>query len=172
MVGATVQMIESICDNLYYYENFVPDTIIIDYADYMETTGKYTDNRDRINKIWKGLRDLALERNVAIITASHTEKKTFNEDIKISQASEDIRKINHITMGIALNATDKEKENNIIRLAMLKIREGQFTTDQAVVLQCLDLGRPCIDSKMKKEVVEYSESEKIQYRRKMLKDRI
>jgi len=171
MVGATCQMIESICDNLYYYENFIPDAIVIDYADYMEAGGKYTDNRDRINKIWKGLRDLANERNIAIITASHTEKKTFNEDIKTSQASEDIRKINHVTLAVSLNATDKENENNIIRLGMMEIREGRHIADQAVVLQCLDLGRPCIDSKMKKEVNGYNNSEeKKQYRRKFSKD--
>jgi len=168
MVSATVQMIESVCDNLYYYENFVPDTIIIDYADYMEAGGKYTDNRDRINKIWKGLRDLANERNIAIITASHTEKKTFNEDIKTSQASEDIRKINHVTLAVSLNATDKENENNIIRLGMMEIREGRHISDQAVVLQCLDLGRPCIDSKMKKEVNGYNKvEEKTNYKRKI-----
>jgi hypothetical protein len=167
MVGATCKKIESICDNLYYYENFVPDAIVIDYADYMETEGKYTDNRDKINKIWKGVRDFGNERNIAMITASHTEKKTFNEDIKTSQASEDIRKINHVTLAVSLNATDKENENNIIRLGMMEIREGRHISDQAVVLQCLDLGRPCIDSKMKKEVNGYNNSEeKKQYRRK------
>jgi len=168
MVSATVQMIESVCDNLYYYENFVPDTIIIDYADYMEAGGKYTDNRDRINKIWKGLRDFANERNIAIITASHTEKKTFDSDIKTSQASEDIRKINHVTLAVSLNATDKENHNNIIRLGMMEVREGRHIADQAVVLQCLDLGRPCIDSRMRKEVIGYNKvEESAKYKRKI-----
>lgn len=167
MVSATVQMIESVCDNLYYYENFVPDTIIIDYADYMEAGGKYTDNRDRINKIWKGLRDFANERNIAVITASHTEKKTFESDIKTSQASEDIRKINHVTLAVSLNATDKENHDNIIRLGMMEVREGRHIADQAVVLQCLDLGRPCVDSRMRKEVIGYNKNEeKTNYKRK------
>ena len=168
MIACTVQMIESMCDNLYYYENFVPDVIVIDYADYMEAGKKYTDNRDRINTIWKGLRDLANERNIAIITASHTEKKTFESDIKTSQASEDIRKINHVTLAVSLNASDKENHDNIIRLGMMEVREGRHIADQAVVLQCLDLGRPCIDSKMRKEVVGYNKNneEKSAYRRK------
>jgi replicative DNA helicase len=168
MVGATVNMIESLCDNLYYYENFVPDVIIIDYADYMEPGKKYTDNRDKINTIWKGLRDMANERNIAIITASHTEKKTFESDIKTSQASEDIRKINHVTLAVSLNATDKENENNIIRLGLMEVREGRHISDQAVCLQCLDLGRPCIDSRMKKEVIGYENKneEKRGYKRK------
>ena len=170
MVACTVNMIESLCDNLYYYENFIPDTIIIDYADYMEPGKKYTDNRDRINTIWKGLRDFANERNVAVITASHTEKKTFESDIKTSQASEDIRKINHVTLAVSLNATDKENSNNIIRLGMMEVREGRHIADQAVCLQCLDLGRPCIDSKMRKDVIGYENKneEKRGYRRKNL----
>jgi hypothetical protein len=167
MVSATVPMIESLCDNLYYYENFIPDTIIIDYADYMEPSVKYTDNRDKINKIWKPLRDMANERNIAIITASHTEKKTFESDIKTSQVSEDIRKINHVTLAVSLNATDKENSNNIIRLGMMEVREGRHITDQAVCLQCLDLGRPCIDSKMRKDVIGYEnkDEEKHTYKR-------
>jgi hypothetical protein len=170
MIACTVQAIESLCDNLYYYENFIPDTIIIDYADYMEPGKKYTDNRDRINTIWKGLRDFANERNVAIITASHTEKKTFESDIKTSQASEDIRKINHVTLAVALNATDKENTDNIIRLGMMEVREGRHISDQAVCLQCLDLGRPCIDSKMRKDVIGYENKneEKRNYKRRNL----
>jgi hypothetical protein len=170
MIACTVQAIESLCDNLYYYENFIPDTIIIDYADYMEPGKKYTDNRDRINTIWKGLRDFANERNAAVITASHTEKKTFESDIKTSQASEDIRKINHVTLAVSLNATDKENSNNIIRLGMMEVREGRHITDQAVCLQCLDLGRPCIDSKMAKDVSGYDKKteEKHTYKRKNL----
>jgi len=170
MIACTVQAIESLCDNLYYYENFIPDTIIIDYADYMEPGKKYTDNRDRINTIWKGLRDFANERNVAVITASHTEKKTFESDIKTSQASEDIRKINHVTLAVSLNATDKENNQNIIRLGMMEVREGRHISDQAVCLQCLDLGRPCIDSKMRKDVIGYENKseEKRGYKRRNL----
>ncbi len=152
MVSATNEMIKSVCDNLEYYENSIPDVIVIDYADYMEPGKKYTDNRDKINTIWKGARDFANERDIAIVTASHTEKKTFESDIKTSQASEDIRKINHVTLAVSLNATKKENENNIIRLGMMEIREGRHITDQAVVLQCLDLGRPCIDSRLKNDV--------------------
>ncbi|MDD5650448.1 MAG: DnaB-like helicase C-terminal domain-containing protein [Candidatus Nanoarchaeia archaeon] len=158
MVGATVEMIKSTCDNLYYYENFIPDCIIIDYADYMEPSKgfKNNDNRQIINNIWKGLRDFANERKIAIITASHTEKSTFDTDIKTKHASEDIRKINHVTMAVSLNATNQEKENNIIRLGLMEIREGRAVSDQVVCLQCLDLGKACTESKMKKEVYGYS----------------
>jgi len=162
MVGATVDLIKATCDNLYFYENFIPDCIIIDYADYMEPSKgfKSNENRQILNNIWKSLRNFANERKIAVITASHTEKSTFETDIKTRHASEDIRKINHVTMAISLNATNKEKEENIIRLGLMEIREGRAITDQVVCLQCLDLGKPCIDSKMKKEVYGYNNVEK------------
>lgn len=167
LVGATVSQIESICDNLYYYENFIPDVIIVDYADLMRPEKKYTDNRDKINLVWEGLRNMANDRNIGIITASHTAKETFDKDIKRNNASEDTRKLNHVTLAVSLNATDKENENNIIRLGMMEVREGRHIADQAVVLQCLDLGRPCIDSKMKKDVImEDNNEEKKRFRRK------
>jgi hypothetical protein len=69
-----------------------------------------------------------------------------------------------------LNATDKENNENIIRLGMMEVREGRHITDQAVCLQCLDLGRPCIDSKMRKDVIGYENKneEKRTYKRRNL----
>jgi hypothetical protein len=169
MINANISSIKTLCDNLYYYDNFMPDAIIVDYADYMrpEKNAKVTDHRDSINNVWEGLRFLGLERNIAIITASHTEKKSFDSDIRTSQASEDIRKINNVTCAISLNATNAEKANNIIRLGMMAIREGQFIDDQVVCLQCLDLGRPCIDSRMKKDVIGYDK--KLEDKRKYVR---
>jgi hypothetical protein len=50
------------------------------------------------------------------------------------------------------------------------MREGRKTSNQVVCLQCLDLGRPCIDSKMRKDVIGYENKneEKRGYRRKNL----
>jgi hypothetical protein len=50
-------------------------------------------------------------------------------------------------------------------------REERGSFDQAVVLQCLDIGRPCIDSKLKNSVElnqidnTETEEEKTEYRR-------
>ena len=94
-----------------------------------------------------------MERNCLIVSASQTEKGTFDKDIKEGSASEDIRKISHITSGLALNQTKDERKNGIMRVAQVVTREGETSYDQAVVLQCLDIGRPCIDSKLKNEVI-------------------
>lgn len=150
----TVADIESTLDNLYYYENYMPDVVVIDYADYMAPSKgfKNAEYRHAINDIWKGLSDLRLKKNIAIITASHTEVKTYNSDVQINHASEDKRKVNHITIGMGLNQTDKEHDDNIMRIGVIKLREGRKTSKQAVCLQCLDIAKPCIASKMRDEV--------------------
>lgn len=149
-----VSWIENILDNLYYYENFVPDAIVVDYADYMipDKSFRGIDGREKINNIWVGLRQLAIRKNVAIITASHTAKITFDTDVKTSHASEDIRKINNVTMAIGLNQTKKEKDLNLMRVALMEIREGRGINEQVVVSQCLDLSRPCLDSHLRSQV--------------------
>jgi len=156
-----VSWLEVTCDNLYHYDNFVPDVIVIDYADYMvpDKGFKNVEGRERLNNIWVGLRQFAIRKNIAIITASHTAKVTFESDIKTSHASEDIRKINNVTMAIGLNQTKKEQEMNIMRLGLMEIREGRAVHEQVVVTQCLDVGRPCLNSKMKSQVVSYNNEE-------------
>jgi len=163
-----IEGIECTLDNLYYYENWKPDVIVIDYADYMVPSKgfKSSDTRSTIGNIWQGLRQLSIHRNIAIVTASHTAKITFDTDIKTSHASEDIRKINNVTMAIGLNQTNKEKELNIMRVGLMEIREGRKISEQAVVTQCLDLGRPCLDSRMRSEVVLTPEKEDDGYDRK------
>jgi len=160
-------------DLLEYYENFIPDFIVIDYLDYMNPPKSFKNNeyRHSLNAIWKNVRDIARNRNIAIITATHTETSTFDADVEIQHASEDKRKMNHVTMAIGLNQTKKEAENNIMRIENLKLREGKKSFQQAVILQCLDLGRVCIDSKLKSEVnmddfVEEKKIEKDSYKRK------
>jgi hypothetical protein len=162
-----VSWIESTLDNLYHYENFIPDVIVLDYADYMVPDKGFKENvaRERLNNIWVGLRQLAIRRNIAIITASHTAKATFDTDVKTSHASEDIRKINNVTMAIGLNQTKKEQSLNIMRLGLMEIREGRGINEQVVVTQCLDLGRPCLDSHLK-SLVKLIEEEKPEYDKK------
>lgn len=155
-----VQWLETTLDNLFYYENYIPDVLVLDYADYMipDKGFRNNENRERLNNIWVGLRQLAIRKNIAIVTASHTAKVTFETDIKTSHASEDIRKINNVTMAIGLNQTKKEKEMNIMRIGLMEIREGRGTMEQVVVTQCLDLGRPCLDSRLR-SLVNYGENE-------------
>jgi hypothetical protein len=150
----SVSDIDNELDNLEHYENFIADVIVIDYLDLLiPEKGFKGEYRHQLDNIWKGARRLAEKRNCVVITASQTEKGTFGKDISEGSASEDIRKISHITCGLALNQTKEERKNGIMRVAQVVTREGETSYDQAVVLQCLDIGRPCIDSRLRNEVI-------------------
>lgn len=152
--SVTVEDLRSYIENLDYYENYIPDVIIIDYADLLKSGDNSIkgDYRHVLDNIWSNLRRMAQERNALVITASQAGKITFKNDVKEGDWAEDIRKMGHITCGLALNQTKKEAEEGIMRVSQIAIREGKQEFDQAVVLQCLSIGKPYLDSKLKKDV--------------------
>jgi hypothetical protein len=139
-------------DNWLYYDGFVPDVIIVDYADILapDSRGEY---RHQLDGIWAGLRRMAMERNALVVTASQAEKGTFHSDISETSVAEDIRKLAHVTAMVGLNQTKDEYEKGVMRISQIAIREDRKATKQAVALQCLDIGRPLLDSRFLDEVV-------------------
>jgi hypothetical protein len=58
----------------------------------------------------------------------------------------------HVTHMIALNQSRAEKERNQMRVKQIAIREGTPAFKQAVVLQCLEIGRAVLDSRLEDQV--------------------
>lgn len=141
-------------DNLQHYKNFIPDVIIIDYADIMASEKNSSrEERHKLNDIWKALRGLAQERNCAVVTATQTNRSTFNKDIEEDDIAEDIRKLAHATTVIALNQSKEDKRNNIMRVKVLVARDDEFyTDDEVIVLECRKIGKCYIDSRWAKDV--------------------
>lgn len=150
--SATVEDIEAHIDNLAYYDNFVPDIIIIDYADIIRPS-IHADYRHQLDDIWAGLRRMAQTRDALVITATQAEKGTFSADAKSTSVAEDIRKLAHVTLMVALNQKKEEAEKGIMRVAQIAIREGKQQFQQAVILSCLDIGRMVLDSRLENEVI-------------------
>jgi len=130
--------------------NFIPDVIIIDYADLL-VTEKEMDERPKQNKIWKGLRRLSQEKGQPlVVTATQADAKSYDQNLlKLSNFSEDKRKYSHITAGFGLNQDPKgrEKKLGITRINTLVAREGDFDVMKTVtILQNLRRGRPFIGS--------------------------
>lgn len=151
--GATVDDIVAYLDNLEYYENYLPDIVAIDYADIIRPPQVNMQYRHQMDDIWKELRRLAQERNVLVVTASQSDRRTVRSDAREDNVAEDIRKLAHVSKMVALNQTQDEYEIGVMRVNQLKERDGRRNYRTAVVLQCLDIGRPCLDSKLSTEVV-------------------
>ena len=128
-------------------DNFIPDIIIVDYADIMAPSEK-TEYRHQQNSIWRDLRGLSQERNCLVLTASQTDADSYSRDsLTLSNFSEDKRKYAHVTAMYGLNQDHKgrEKQIGIMRINELVVREGEFDIKREItVLQSLKTGQPMI----------------------------
>lgn len=149
----TVKQMEMKIEDL-IYDEYIPDVIVIDYADIMaKNEGDHgNDYRNQLDGIWKRLRGLAQKLNVAIITASQSTRDTIDKDVKASDVAEDMRKLAHVTAMISLNQTPKEKQQNIMRVKQLIVREEGAEFKEAICLQSLKISCPVLDSKFEDEI--------------------
>lgn len=130
-------------------DNFVPDVVIIDYADILISDRK-VEFRHMQNEIWKGMRGLSQEKHCLVVTASQTDSGSYETDtIRLKNFSEDKRKYSHVTAMYGLNQdrSGREKKLGILRINELVVREADFDSNNHVtVLQSLRIGRPFLTS--------------------------
>jgi hypothetical protein len=146
----SVRDIDNILEQWRKVENFIPDVVIVDYADILIADPDATklDWRNQQNAIWKKLRKLSQVRDCLVLTATQAAASSYKKDtIDLTDFSEDKRKFAHVTAMYGMNQTPEEKKLGILRLNELVVRESDFdSTRQVKVLQCLSRGRPLIGS--------------------------
>jgi hypothetical protein len=142
----TVSEIKSLLDIWERQESFIPDLIVVDYADILapDRDVSHYDFRNQTNKLWQRLRSLSQERRCLIVTATQSDAKSYDQEtLRKFNFSEDKRKFAHVTAMYGLNQTEEEKKIGILRINELVIREGEFyESNQIKVLQRLQMGRP------------------------------
>jgi len=128
------------------FENFVPDVIVLDYADIMKMNNT-KDKRFSLDELWLGLRGLNMETNSCLITASQAGRATVtgDKDADESDIAEAVSKLNHVTKMITINQNKEDKKNGVYRLNCNTTRDGGVVYDTAVVTSCLAIGRPYMD---------------------------
>lgn len=150
--SVTIEQIEERVDNLYYFDNFSVDVIVIDYADLLMPSEYFREYRHKLDAIWKRLRRLSQERNVLVLSASQTGRQGTKKDSDQKDIAEDIRKLGHVSKMMVLNQSQTDYEKNVMRLKVLKDRDRKRTNKEVVILQSLDIGSVCIDSRQHSEV--------------------
>lgn len=145
----SVKQIKAILDIWERQDNFVPDCVIVDYADLLVPEIK-SEFRHQQNDIWKGLRNLSQERFCLVVTATQADAKSYTRNrLSVCNFSEDKRKYAHVTAMYGLNqdTQDREKKIGLMRINEIVIREGEFSNlNEVTVLQNLKRGRPFIGS--------------------------
>lgn len=133
----------------WHQKSWVPDVIVIDYADILATPTNKLEGRDAINKTWQGLRRLSQEAHCLVITATQSDAASY--DVRLQSRrnfSEDKRKYSHVTGMCAINCDEEnEKPYGIYRLNWLVLRDWGYSTSRCIhTASCLSIGRVAIKS--------------------------
>lgn len=147
----TVSEIRNCLDNWERHDGFVPDVIVIDYADLLSADdGGISEFRHRQDHIWKNLRALSQKRHVLLLTATQADASSYKKGrLSLSNFSEDKRKLAHVTAQFGLNQdiAGREKQLGIMRINPIVVREGEFSSGEEVhILQDLAIGRSFLES--------------------------
>ena len=105
---------------------FVPNVIIIDYADIMRSSREYDALRLELKLIYEDLRNLAMERAIPIWTASQANRDSSNSDIVgLENMSESYGKAMVADVVLSLSRKPTEKATGQGRLFVAKNRAGR-----------------------------------------------
>lgn len=128
-------------------EGFIPDIILIDYADILKPDTK-GDKRNQIDDIWKMLASLAAERHCIVFTASQgTRGAIYKSDMSQDDLAEWIGKLGHVDIFLGLNQSPKDKKAKVLRVNALVHRHKEIDENVfALLLQQLEVGQFFLDS--------------------------
>lgn len=130
------------------FEDFVPDVIVIDYADNLSSEAGKTEKRHEIKETWSALRALSTEKHCLVITATQADTAAYTaRTMNQTNFSESKTKGAEVTAMLGLNQTEQEKRDGLMRLNFIFVREDSFTTQQTVsTLTCPSKGIVIADS--------------------------
>ena len=156
--GTTVSQICSTLDRDAYFEDFVADVVVIDYADIIEVEYKRGDPREQSTATWISLRrDIAQKRNCLVITASQLGRQAIKNDGGVADIAENIRKFDQMSHFILLNQSPAEKKAQLMRIKVEGRHDEFEVMDEVVCLQCLSVGRPIVGSMWKRNIKNYGD---------------
>tara|TARA_B100001287_G_C22648588_1_gene514005 strand:+ start:96 stop:1466 length:1371 start_codon:yes stop_codon:yes gene_type:complete len=123
--GASVVTIRNHIEKL-MLKGFLPSIIIIDYADVMKSTRAYDSLRHELKLIYTELRNLAVDLNVPIWTASQANKDSAKSDIVgLENMSEAYGKAQVADIVLSISRKPTEKADGSGRIFVAKNRAGR-----------------------------------------------
>ena len=122
---ATINTIRNHLEKL-ELKSFIPSLIIIDYADIMRSTHRYDTMRHELKFIYEEIRNLAMDINVPIWTASQANRDSANSDIVgLENMSEAYGKAMVADVVLSVSRKAVEKSSGLGRLFIAKNRAGR-----------------------------------------------
>ena len=122
---ASVQSLRNHIEKL-LLKSFVPSVIVIDYADIMKSSRKFDSLRHELKLVYEELRNLAMDLNVPIWTASQANRDASNSDIVgLENMSEAYGKAMVADVVLSISRKPNEKATGAGRIFVAKNRAGR-----------------------------------------------
>lgn len=145
MSTLTLKHLESYLDTLENRDRFVPDLLIVDYADIMKLPrGK--DRWEGLVEVYQGLKRIAQERHLALATASQTTNSgSKSKRVDSGDVAGSWDKIATVDTAITYSQTDEERTDRLARLFVAAARtdEDRF---EMMISQAYDIGQFALSS--------------------------
>lgn len=122
---ASVETIRAYLQRLRATTGFIPDMVVVDYADLLRSTRGFEQKRFELELVYEELRALAQEMNVILITADQTNRGGVEkDDLSPADIGESYAKAQICDLILGLIRTTENKQMNTGRLKIMKSRLG------------------------------------------------
>lgn len=146
--SANIADIKRDLDLLEQLEGFVPDVILIDYADILKPEDDNSVGVDKEDRTWIALSQLGAERHALVIVPTQVTKS--GQDAKtlgIEHTAKWVGKLAHVDAMLFINQTGEEKKAGIMRIGTMMHRHIEFDQNRTcTLLQKLMVGQANLDS--------------------------
>lgn len=128
---ANVNTFRAHLEKLKVYHEFVPDLILVDYADIMAPIHHYGSRYEELGSIYEDLRGLAVEMEVPIVTASQTNRESMNKDggtretISGALVADSLIKLQILDFFATISQSQDQRGQNKLSLYIAKNRNGE-----------------------------------------------
>ncbi|RJR29685.1 hypothetical protein C4564_01845 [Candidatus Microgenomates bacterium] len=149
----TIPELSAYLDVLERQYKFIPDVLILDYADLMKLDTQML--RLDTGRVYRELRGLGVERNFAVVTASQSNRSSERARlITTEHSAEDYSKMQTADYVITYNQTHFEKQLGLARLYGSKVRD-EVSGKIILISQAYEVGQFCIDSAIIQDYDDY-----------------
>jgi replicative DNA helicase len=126
----TVSQLKAYLDNLENTQRFMPDLLVLDYPDLMKLDR--TDYRLSLDELYKDIRGIAVERNIAVAVVSQSHRSAAKAKlVGADNVAEAYSKIAHADVVLSLSQTEAERN---VGLARLHVAAGRNDADKLTII--------------------------------------
>jgi replicative DNA helicase len=135
-------------DILEQTEGFVPDIIIIDYADILKPEREGLSGTEKEDETWMKLSQLGGTRHALVVTATQLRRSALEKtQVKQSDSALWIGKLAHVDVMLSLNQSENEKDAGAMRIGIMVHRFKEFSEEaNCYILQKLSFGQVNLES--------------------------